>query len=75
MKISPSGGFLAYTLMLGPGEACCARVRDLASGSFLAAGELDSAVSLEWVDEGATLLYTLPDGLGRPHKVRWPLNG
>lgn len=70
VKISPRGGFLAYTLQLGPDEACCGRVRDLASGSFLAAGELESAVSLEWLDEGETLLYTLPDVLGRPYKVR-----
>lgn len=75
MKVSPSGGFLAYTLQLGPGEACCARVRDLACGTFLAAGELESAVSLDWADEGATLLYTLPDELGRPHKVRSLLTG
>ena len=69
VKISPCGGFLAYTLQLGPDEACCGRVRDLGSGSFLAAAELASAVSLEWAGGAATLLFTLPDELGRPHKV------
>ena len=71
VKVSPLGCFLAYTLQLGPEEACCARVRHLASGSFLAAGHLESAVSLEWLDEGHTLLYTLPDDLGRPYKVQY----
>ena len=70
VKISPGGGFLAYTLQLGPSEACAGRVRDLATGTFPPAGELASVVSLEWADEGATLLYTQPDELGRPYKVR-----
>ena len=69
VKISPGAQYLAYTLQLGPDEACCGRIRDLSNGSFLQTGNLESVVSLEWVDEGNTLLYTLPDALGRPYKV------
>ena len=43
---------------------------DLSSGQCLSAGELPSVVSIEWVQDGSSILYTIPDADGRPHKAR-----
>ena len=69
VKIGLSGRWMAYTLQSGSGEACSGHVNDLASGQRLAAGELPAAVSVEWLQDGSSLAYTLPDVDGRPHKV------
>lgn len=69
VKIGLSGRWLAYTLQSGGGEACSCHVIDLTSGQRLEAGELPSIVSVEWLQDGSSLAYTLPDADGRPHKV------
>ena len=69
VKIGHSGRWLAYTLQSGGGEACSGHVVDLADGQRLAVGELPSVVSMEWLQDGSSILYTVPDADGRPHKV------
>ena len=69
VKLGPGGRWLAYTLQSGGSEECKGRVVDLNSKRQVEAGELTSVHSLEWLQEGTALVYTVPDASGRPHKV------
>ncbi len=70
VKIGQSGTWLAYTLQTGGSEASSGHVSNLKTGHALSAGELPLVVSIEWLQDGSSLLYTVPDTDGRPHKVR-----
>ena len=62
--------WLAYTLQAGGSEACRGHVVHLETGNRHSAGDLQSVVSIEWLQDGTSFLYTVADSDGRPHKVR-----
>lgn len=71
VKLSPSGGRIAFTVTTDAGsETGKAYVRELPVGCALVwdLADIDSVCSLEWLGED-TILFTVPDGNGRPHKV------
>ena len=71
VKLSPSGGRIAFTVKTDAGsEAARAYVRELPLGCALVwdLAELESVGTLEWLGEGH-MLFTVPDAAGRPHQV------
>ncbi len=69
VKLSLCGQHLAFTLDVGDGrEQGVGFTRDLRSGRTLQHPALEGVVSLEWAADGRTLLYTLPNELGRPSR-------
>ncbi|GAB4817005.1 hypothetical protein N2152v2_004051 [Parachlorella kessleri] len=76
VKLSRCHQRLAFTLEPGDGsERFVGFTRDLSARAGPGSGQpqehpaLDGVVSLEWAGDGTTLLYTTPDGLGRPSRV------
>ena len=70
MKLSRCAQLVAFTLEAGDGEeSYAAFTRDLRTGATRHIGALGGVVSLEWAADGATLLATQPNELGRPWRV------
>ncbi len=69
VKLGQSSSWLAYTVQTGGSEVCTGYVNYEDSEHRLLAGELSSVVSIEWLQDHSSLLYTVPDAHGRPHKV------
>lgn len=70
MKLSRCGQQVAFTLDAGGGEeSWAAFTRDLRSGAMRHLARLGGVLSLEWAADGATLLATQPNKLGRPWRV------
>jgi protease II len=67
IKLSRCGGRVAFTLSEGGRDtARWALLRDLSTGRISDQPALRGILSLEWAADGATLLATVPDHLGRP---------
>lgn len=70
IKVSKDQDRLAYTIPLTPGaDVFCGVLRDVISGTVLHNGLIPGIVSLEWTADAQSVLYTVPDDSGRPHKV------
>ena len=70
LKLTRCGTRAAFTLEAGAGEELYAGfIRELGTGAGASAAwqhpALDGCVSLEWAADGATLLFTTPNELGR----------
>ena len=76
IKLSKCGNLLAFTVAeAGHDDLHRAFVRDLRTGKMSEQVALQNVVSVEWAADGATLLATQPDELGRPFRVvRYPLH-
>jgi hypothetical protein len=72
VKLSPSGGRIAFTVVTDPGsEAQKAHVRELPIGCAIVwdLAQVEGVGTLEWLGE-EHILFTRPDASGRPHQVR-----